>query len=125
MQNVINHHVIFLLETGVRNTRHHIELFVRVGQQFVKIDQIIKPCNAVVLAAQNNGGHCDFERIDHWQLGTHVDIRAGGHGIVQSQNGIGKSADGGFVGRARMIAVKNAVHKCTVNGPAIFGQKLW
>ena len=109
----------------MRNTSHHIELLVCVGQQFVEIDQVIKPCDAVVLTAQNNGGHCDFERIDNRQFGTHVDISACGHGIIQSQNGIGKSTDGGLVGCAWMIAVKNAVHKRTINGAAIFGQKLW
>ena len=125
MQNVIDHHVVFLLETGVRNTRHHIELFVGVGQQFVEVDEVIKPGDAVVLATQNNGGDCDFERVDHWQFGTHVDISACGHGVIQGQNGIGKSTDGGFVSRAWMIAIKNTVHKSAVDGAAIFGQKLW
>ncbi len=53
MQNLVNHEVIFLLKTSVRNAFHDAELFAWARQQFEKIQQIIEAGNAVVLTAHD------------------------------------------------------------------------
>src|SRR3978361_442690 len=50
-QDVIDHHVVLLLEAGVRNAGHHGELLVRVRQLFEELQQVIHRGDALVRAA--------------------------------------------------------------------------
>ncbi|MDB5765003.1 MAG: hypothetical protein JWQ21_3998 [Herminiimonas sp.] len=57
MQNIVDHHVILLLETGVGDSGHDGELLVRIRQALEKLYQIVHRRDLVELAAQNDGRH--------------------------------------------------------------------
>src|SRR6186713_1774544 len=59
-QDVVHHLVVDLLETRVRNSRHHGELLVGIGQALEELDQVVEACNAVELAAHDQRWHGYF-----------------------------------------------------------------
>ena len=82
MQYVIRHPIVDLLEAGVRDTRHHGELLVGIGQTHEKGYEIVQTCDAVKLSAHNQRRHGDFFRIDHGQPGAHIDVSSCRHRVV-------------------------------------------
>ncbi len=87
-QDVVDHHVILLLEAGVRNAGHHGELLVRVRQLLEELQQILHRGDAVELAAHDQRRHRDLFRVHHRQPRAHVDIGAGRHRIVERDHGL-------------------------------------
>src|SRR3546814_1715020 len=73
---IVDQHVVLLLETRVRDAGHDGELLVRVGQLLEEAGEILEAGDAVVLAAQDDGRHGDLLRVDQRQPGAHVDVGA-------------------------------------------------
>ena len=73
-----------------------------------------------MLTAHDDGWHVQLFRIHQRQTRAHVDIGAGGHGIIKRQNGIGKRRHGGLIGGVRMIAIEYALHEGVIDRTTIF-----
>src|SRR5258705_7322331 len=124
MQDVIYRQVIDLLETRMRDARHHRELLVGVRQTLEKLNQIVETCDAVEFAAHDERRHSDLLRIHYGQLRAHVDIGARRHRIVEREHRIGECLDHMCVGGPGMIAIKNAAQKIAVDRPPVYFQEL-
>ena len=118
-QDVIDLHVVDLLEARVRDAGHHAEGLVRTGQQREEFDQVVETGDAVEFAAHDDGGGLDFFRIDHRQLRTHVDIGAGRHRVVELEHAVGENFDDLVFGAARMVAREHAQHEGTVERASV------
>src|SRR5262245_44215747 len=73
-EDVVDEHVILLLEARVRDAGHNGELLVRVRQFLEKLQQVLQRGNAIVLAAHDERRHRDLFRVNDRQLRAHVDI---------------------------------------------------
>src|SRR3546814_18469233 len=66
-EEIVDQHVVLLLETRVRDAGHDGDLLVRVGQLLEEAGEILEAGEAVVLAAQDDGRHGYLLRVDHRQ----------------------------------------------------------
>src|SRR5262244_3810968 len=123
-QDVIADGVVLLMERGVRYSRHHRELLVRVWQQLEKLHKVRKARDAVVFAAHDQGWHANFRGIANRQIAAHIDIGAGRHRVVERQDRVGKSFDDGVVGSAGMVALEDRAHEFAVNWAPLVGSEL-
>ena len=105
-QDVIADGVVLLMKRGMRDAGHDSELLVRVGQPLEELHEVGKARDAVVLAAHDEGRHRDFLGITDRQIGAHIDISAGRHGVVELEDGVGERLDDDVIGGARMVALE-------------------
>ena len=103
-QDVVADRVVLLVKRGMRDAGHHGELLVGVGQPLEELQEVGKARDAVVLAAHDEGRRRDFLGIADRQIGAHVDIGAGWHGVVELEDGVGERLDDDIIGGAGMVA---------------------
>src|SRR5262245_18930313 len=123
-EDVVDQKVVLLLERGVRDAGHHGELLLGIGQKAKEVDEIVEGGDAVPLPAHHDGRNHDLGRVYQGQPGAHVDVGAGGHRIVERQDGVGVSFDHALLGGAGMIAIEDAVDEGLVDRTAVLGLEL-
>ena len=108
-----------LLEAGVRDATHADCLFMFGSslKNSIKSSKLAMPS----CSRQDEGGHQIFFDRQR-QLGTHVHIGAGRHGIIPRQDRIGEGVDGRPRRPCRIVALENAVNESAVDRAPVFAR---
>ncbi len=112
------------MKRGMRDAGHDSELLVRVGQPLEELHEVGKARDTVVLAAHDEGRRRDLRGIADRQIGAHIDIGAGRHGVVELEDGVGERLDDDVVGGAGMVALENRAHEFAVDRTPVLGAEL-
>ena len=115
VQDMIDQHVVLLLKAGVGDPRHHRELLVGIRQRREEGGEILESGDTVILAAHDDRRRQYLLRVHQRQLGTHVDVRAVGDGIIQRRNRLGERVDHVVGSGAGVIAAENGLNECAID----------
>ena len=83
------------------------------------IEQVIEAGNAVMLAPQEQHRRNHLGRIDHRQVGGHVEICTGRDRLAELQLGIGERFGDAWIGRAGLVPGEDAADHLAVALAAI------